>query len=237
MAGEGVRVEGLVDPFHGSVLQPEHLLVESVSDAVVVTDDQHRIVEWNPAAEQMFGIARDEALGQDASTVVHCGAPLGAVETALRNEGRWQAVSPYVRPDGSAGVAEALIVPLSRGGVRIGHIGVHRDLTERQRTLEALRDSEEKYRVLVETSNELIFAIDLEGSLTFVNQASREMLGWDPEELIGRHFADFTVPSERERNMGIFERVLGGEPVFAHESAALHRDGTQVEALVNAVPM
>lgn len=206
-------------------------------DAVVVTDERHHVVEWNPAAEEMFGVTRDEALGRDAGTMVRCGAPLGAVDEALRQEGRWQAVSPYIRPDGSPGIAEALIVPLMRNGRRVGHIGVHRDLTDREQAISALRESEEQYRRIVETSNDLIFTVDVEGRLSFVNQAIREMLGWDPDEAVGRHFVEFTAPGEFERSAGLVTAVLDGTPVFAYEATALHRNGRPVHVVVNAVPL
>jgi len=66
-----------------------------------------------------------------------------------------------------------------------------RDVTERHRTAEALRESEERYRCIVETTREGVTMMDGEGIITYVNERSAEMLGYRAEEIVGRPVADF----------------------------------------------
>jgi PAS domain S-box-containing protein len=218
-------------------LRPEQLEVTTVGEAVVVTDAEHRVVEWNPAAERMFGVAREEALGRQPGQWVRCGDGLEAIDAALANGGRYRSVHHYTRADGSEGLSDSLIVPIVRDGARVGHLGLHRDLTERESALRALKASEEKYRTIVETSNDVIFSLDRDGRFTFANPALRDVLGWSPHEVVGHHFTELTLPDAWPEQQRIFQKAFEGEPVFAWETAGRHRDGRPVQMRVNAVAL
>ena len=77
---------------------------------------------------------------------------------------------------------------------RVGSISY--DVTDLERTREALRQSEEKYRIMIQTSPDLIWLIDPKGVLVEVNSASRDLIGFEPEELRGRHFHQFFQPQD-----------------------------------------
>lgn len=109
---------------------------------------------------------------------------------------------------------------------------------ENRRAHEAVRLNERKYRDLVETSNDLIWSIDDESRWTFVNRdAVERMLGYSPEELLGRSLYDFQVPAEAERDAAAFERVRGGESLFFHETIFLRKDGGTVNLSLNAIAL
>src|SRR4028118_2050641 len=72
----------------------------------------------------------------------------------------------------------------------------------------ALAESEKKYRNLVETSQELIWSIDIEGFLTFVNSAAKRIYGYEPPEMIGRRFTDFLVPGQKTRPREMLAQLL-----------------------------
>lgn len=94
---------------------------------------------------------------------------------------------------------------------RVGSISY--DVTDLERTREALRRSEEKYRTMIQTSPDLIWLIDPEGRLAEVNSASRELIGYDPEDLRGRHFHQFFEPEDLR--LHDLEQAL---PLFAGKS-------------------
>ncbi len=115
--------------------------------------------------------------------------------------------------------------------------GTSQDVTARTLAVQELMQSEQKYRDLVETSNELIWSVDMQGRFTFVNQAVREFYGYEPEELLGQVFS-LLLPSERrEPDWKVFESVLAGQRLFDYETAHLRKDGRQINLSFNAIAM
>ena len=94
------------------------------------------------------------------------------------------------------------------------------------------------YRTVLETSGELIWALDREGRWTFLSAGgARRIYGRSPEELLGRAFIEVTAPALRERDHALFRRVLGGEPAFEHETRHLRSDGALVDLSFNATAL
>lgn len=120
-------------------------------------------------------------------------------------------------------VAAAELLARVRAQVR------HRDLTE------ALRASEARYRDLVETSHDLIWAVDAEGRITFLNQACRKIYGREPEEMIGRPFLDFIPAEQARRDSAIFaEAIQSGRDTLDYTSRVYAKDGREVTLSANA---
>ncbi|MEG5058033.1 MULTISPECIES: EAL domain-containing protein [unclassified Microcoleus] len=105
----------------------------------------------------------------------------------------------------------------------------------------ALADSEKKYRNLVETSQELIWSIDIQGLLTFVNSAAKRIYGYEPPEMIGRRFTDFLYPEEKHRQIEILGQLLARTSIqpetfnSAYETVHIRKDGTPVHLRVNSI--
>jgi PAS domain S-box-containing protein len=112
---------------------------------------------------------------------------------------------------------------------------VTNDITERQRVEEALKESEGKYRDLVETSQDMILSLDAEGRITFVNAAVKHIFGYCPEEMTGRKFSDFKPPEQLPKDNEIFQRILNGESVFQYETIQLAKDSRPINLRVNAI--
>ena len=112
---------------------------------------------------------------------------------------------------------------------------VTNDITERQRVEEALKESEGKYRDLVETSQDMIWSVDVEGRYTFVNAAVKQIFGYSPEEMIGRKFSDFKSPEQLVKDNEIFQRMLNGESVFQYETIQLAKDSRPINLRANAI--
>jgi PAS domain S-box-containing protein len=148
-------------------------------------------------------------------------------------------------------------------GEIIGAVGVSTDITDRQKSIAsletanqelqtklqqetavlnaALADSEKKYRNLVETSQELIWSIDIQGILTFVNSAAKRIYGYDPLEMIGRRFTDFLIPQNKNRQIEIFAQLLEKTSIHPkisnspYEIVQIRKDGTPVHLRVNSI--
>jgi PAS domain S-box-containing protein len=112
---------------------------------------------------------------------------------------------------------------------------VTNDITERQRVEEALKESESKYRDLVETSQDIIWSLDPEGRYTFVNAAVKHIFGYCPEEMTGRKFSDFKPPEQLPKDNEIFQRMLSGESVFQYETIQLAKDSRPINLRINSI--
>src|SRR5262249_30648504 len=107
-----------------------------------------------------------------------------------------------------------------------------RDITARQRTDEALRDSEERFQALVENGSDLLVISDITGIIHYVSPPVRRVLGYEPNELIGRNSGDYIFPDDAEAMKVNFTRLLSAPGnVVSQEGRVRHRDGswTQVE--------
>jgi PAS domain S-box-containing protein len=109
------------------------------------------------------------------------------------------------------------------------------DITPRKLAEIALAESEEKYRHLVETSQDIIWSCDAEGHITFVNQAVKQIYGYEPEEMIGSSFSDFLAPTQIDSNWDIQQRLLTGDSVFQYESIVLAKDGRKIDLNTKAI--
>jgi PAS domain S-box-containing protein len=118
-------------------LRRHAIAFDNLHDGIILTDDRGRITDWNPAAARMFGYSREEAIGtafarlHDRATDADLDAD---ILDALHRDGRWRGELPFVRKDGTPGVAESIVVPvIAPPGDVVATVGVHRDVTDRKR--------------------------------------------------------------------------------------------------------
>ena len=111
------------------------------------------------------------------------------------------------------------------------------DFTEERRAHEVLRTSEDKYRHFVETSHDLVWSVDLDWQLIYLNPATRAIYGCDREEMLGRKLIDLAAPEWREKDSASFQRILRGENLFHYETQHTAKDGRPVFLSLNAMPL
>jgi len=175
----------------------------SAQDAIVMMDAQGNVSFWNEAAETIFGYTADEALGRELPPLLmperfHEAYRRGFAH--FRKSGKGPAVGRTLelvsrRKDGGEFPIELSLSAVHLRGAWHA-IGIIRDITERKRAEEALRQSEEKYRTLVETAQEGIGIVGPDENIVFCNRAYGRLLGYEPEELIGRNLQQLTAPEE-----------------------------------------
>ncbi|HVO90592.1 MAG TPA: PAS domain-containing sensor histidine kinase, partial [Casimicrobiaceae bacterium] len=174
------------------------LLVENIGDYAIFMLDEHGfVVTWNAGAERIKGYRADEIIGKHFSVFY----PSEAVERAhpqyeLRvatEQGRFEEEGWRVRKDGSLFWANVVITALRDGkGLLRGFGKVTRDLTLRRKYEESLRQSEERFRLLVEgVSDYAIFMLDANGRIVTWNAGAQRIQGYSADEIIGRHFSTF----------------------------------------------
>jgi len=125
-----------------------------------------------------------------------------------------------------------------RNGKLIGVQGIARNITERKRAEESLKESEERYRALFENSTEGVFTVDLAGNYTSVNKAMEELTGYSREELIGASYRDFVCPETAEFVFGEYSKLFRtGEPVHNIAYERISKDGKRgwLEGYANVI--
>jgi PAS domain S-box-containing protein len=210
------------------------LLVESVQDyAIFALDSSGRILSWNPGAQRLKGYQTEEILGRHFSIFyqpedVAAGKPQRELEIATR-DGRVDDEGWRVRKDGSLFWAHVVITAL-RGdkGELVGFAKVTRDLTERRAADEALRRSEERFRLLVQNVKDYgIFMLDPQGVITSWNDGAERIKGYRADEIIGRHFSVFYTPEDIAAGKPAWElEVVAKEGRFEDEGWRVRKDGS-----------
>jgi PAS domain S-box-containing protein len=221
------------------------LLVEGVRDyAIYMLDPAGHVASWNSGAERFKGYTADEIIGSHFSRFYGeedraSGLPARALDIALR-EGKFEAEGWRIRKDGSRFWAHVVIDPIhDASGVLRGFAKITRDLTERRATEEALRRSQEEFRLLVESVTDYgIYKLDPEGRVATWNAGARRIKGYEPEEILGRHFSAFYT--EEDRAAGEPQRALdtaAREGRFEKEAWRVRKDGTRFWASIVIDPV
>lgn len=122
--------------------------------------------------------------------------------------------------------------------LQIQNQSLEKEIAIRQITESALRESEEKYRVLVESSQDVIWTTDNEGIYTYVSPAARRIYGYMPEEMLGRSWQEFLSPTAPDREVVAASSLdTTNNDLMRWEGSRLAKDGRIVSILINAVPL
>ncbi|WP_439686008.1 histidine kinase [Cupriavidus oxalaticus] len=182
---------------------PYRTLVESVQDYAIFTlDVTGHVSSWNKGAARIKGYAREEILGKHFSTFYTPDAVArhwpDAELRAAAELGRFEDEGWRVRKDGSRFWANVVITALrDADGKLIGFGKVTRDMTAQRRTAEALRESEETLRLLVEgVKDYAVFMLDPAGNIVSWNSGASYIKGYRRDEILGRHFSVFYSPED-----------------------------------------
>ena len=216
------------------------LLVESVDDyAIFALDQDGYILSWNAGAQRIKGYTAEEAIGKHFSMFyppekVEERFPEFELREAAR-VGRFEDEGWRVRKDGSRFWANVVITALrDAAGRLVGYAKVTRDLTERRLAEEALRESEQRFRLLVQGVRDYaIFMLDTTGHITTWNTGAQRIKGYTSEEIIGKHFSIFYTQDDLEDGKPARELEIATRTgVYEEEGWRLRKDGTRFWANV-----
>ncbi|MFA6332396.1 MAG: PAS domain S-box protein, partial [Methanoregula sp.] len=215
------------------------LLAENVHDVIwTATMDMH-LTYISPSVMALRGFTVEEAMAEsitDAVTPSSLEVLMRGRETGLQCLKRDEILPnstmelEFYRKDGSTVWTETIISLAFDSSRRpVGVVGVIRDITQRRQVENALRESEERYRSLVETSPGMIWEIDLQGKFRYISPMMKTTMGYEPKEMEGKSITDLIPEEGRALVMQKLARhVTSGGPIPPFEVPARHRDGHEM---------
>ena len=177
-------------------------IVESSDDAIMSGSLDLRITSWNASAESMFGYRAEEAIGEPMTLLMppdRVEESLALVEKVVSEARVIHLETARLHDDGTPMDVAFTYSPIrDSAGTVVGVSAIGQDITERKRAEATVRESEAKFRAFVETTEEWVWASDPDNVTTYSNPAIERILGWSPEEFVGRDWLDFVVQEDRE---------------------------------------
>ncbi len=217
---------------------------ETVSDVIYSIDREFKIVSVTPSVEKITGYRPDELIGR-SFVDFNILAPEyleAAIEDTVRIiEGQEKidsAVYEFIIKDGSRRVGEVSGSPLLKDGKIVGLVSVVRDITEHKQADEALRESEEKYRTILESIEDGYFEVDIAGNFTFFNDSMRRMLGYPAEELLGLNNRAYMDKENAKKTFQTFSAVYRtGISTKTFDWQLIRKDGSTciIETIVSLI--
>jgi PAS domain S-box-containing protein len=216
--------------------------VESSNDAVVTKSLDGVITGWNEAAERLFGYSPQEAIGNRIDIIVpdELRGEVRGILAMIKN-GKKVDHHETVRID-KAGrridVSLSVSPVKSQSGVIIGAAKVARDIGARKKAQEALAESEQMGRAIIDTALDAFLQLDESGTVIGWSPKAEAMFGWSREEIVGRKLGDLLIPEAgraayAERIAQFVRSAADGNPGRRYEVPSLRRDGTQFNTEVS----
>ncbi|MDM7999677.1 MAG: PAS domain S-box protein [Dehalococcoidia bacterium] len=215
------------------------LLIENANEGILVIQDE--VLKFaNPKTQELFGRTAQELVLKPVADLIHPEDRQKALDQHFKrlNEEHIADVHQFriVDKNGNTKWVELNGVLFSWGG-RPADLCFVRDITERRLAEEALYQSEERFRTLVENTSDWVWEVDTNGVYTYVGPRVRDILGYEPQDVVGKTPFHFMTAQESARVAAIFESCLRAKKPFTFvENVCLHKDGHRVFMEKSAVP-
>ncbi len=221
------------------------LLIDAVSDyAIYMLNADGKIASWNSGARRFKGYEEAEILGQHFSRFYTdddraAGLPQRTLDIATA-EGRFEGEGWRVRKDGTRFWCHVVVDPIwSPTGSLLGFAKVTRDLTERKLAEESLKQSEQQFRLLIQSVTDYaIYMLDPSGVVSNWNMGAQRIKGYLPDEIIGQHYSVFFTEEDRQNGApqrGLQTAVREGR--FESQGWRVRKDGSRFWANVVVDPI
>ncbi|WP_449420087.1 PAS domain S-box protein [Phormidium nigroviride] len=210
--------------------------ISASSNGIVITDNtqpDNPIIYCNAAFEKMTGYSRSEVIGRNCrflqSTDAESEKARQKIREALRLEQECHVILKNYRKDGTYFWNELAISPVRDSRGRLTHfVGVQTDITDRKQAEEALKESEERYRLLAENSTDLISRHTPEGIYLYASPACHTLLGYTSEEMLGRSAYEFFHPEDLAALQKIHLHTLNSREIYTISYRIRRKDSSYI---------
>lgn len=216
-------------------------LFETAAEGILVADIETREFRYaNPAICRMLGYT-EEKLRSMSVCDIHPKENLEQVfaefEAQAQGERPLALNIPCLRKDGTIIYADINTANVSIDG-RECNVGFFTDVTERKRAEDELRQSEERFRALTESTSDWVWEVDINSVYTYASPKVRDLVGYEPEEVIGKRPLDFMPPDEAKRIEALFRDITESrKPFVALQNTNIHKDGRRVVLETSGIPV
>jgi PAS domain S-box-containing protein len=204
-------------------------VLHNAPDAIVTLDTDNKVIEWNPGAEKVFGFSRAEAQGRELDRLIS--GPASAEEARRFTHSVLSGVdlpsteTVRYRKDGSKVDVLVAASPIYIDKELAGAVALYTDISDRKAAEASLRQSEEKYRLLVENQTDLVVKLDLDGRFLFVSPSYCTLFNKSEQELLGQKFMPLVHPEDREATSQMLEKLYQPPHRVLLEQRAMTKDG------------
>ncbi len=206
-------------------------LFNDALDLIHIMDENGRIIDANPIEIETLGYTREEFIGKHVSELFHPdyreiskeglervfkGADVGIVDAAL------------ITKHGKKIEVEVNVIPQTEDGKIVRIRAIMRDISARKQAEEALKESEEKYRTMLESIEDGYYEVDLEGNLTFFNESMCRILGYTKEEMMGMNYRTYLDKNNVKKIYEAYNNVFRKEKVYkSFDWQLIRKDGSK----------
>ncbi len=221
-----------------ALLLRDRALASSLSAVIILNISDNRPIYVNDALLKMTGYTREEVMQIGLADITGNPEASREIRAAVQSQGFFIGEELIKRKDGSTFPASFFTSLIKDAkGQPLAVQSNFFDISERKQAEEAVRQSQTRFQTLVETLGEWVWEVDSKGIYTYVSPNIKNLLGYEPEEVMGKSPFDLMPPEESQRVAGVFGPLLSTQqPLVGLENTNRHKDGRLVVLETNGVP-
>ncbi len=216
-------------------------VIEDAMEGIAIADTEGRLLRVNNEFKRIFGFGAEEIIGRTIDDLIVPPQDRSSAASITQTVAAGEKVafeSVRLRKDGQAIHVSVIAAPILVGGELRAIFAIYRDISQRERILEELRLSQRRFQDIALSSGDFIWEVDRLGVYTFASGRVKQILGYEPEEILGKRLFDIMPAPEAVRVRHYFERIASEKrPIVEFVNWNQAKDGRLVCLVTDGLPM